>query len=102
MRGGKVTHGHAKRGKWTGTYNSWRSMRDRVKSCSLYYHKLYKAREIGIDPAWNNFSVFLRDMGERPEGHTIERVDNDKGYSKENCVWATQAAQNKNRRKTNG
>lgn len=47
---------------------------------------------------WTKFENFLADMGTRPVGMTLERKNNDKGYSKRNCVWATQAQQNNNRR----
>ena len=61
--------------------------------------KHYGGRGIGIDdPRWLEFSPFLADMGERPEGMTIDRIDGDKGYSKANCRWATQKDQIANRR----
>ena len=47
---------------------------------------------------WKDFWVFVEDMGDRPEGHSIDRKDNDKGYSKENCRWATAKEQIDNQR----
>lgn len=66
-------------------------MRRRVK-----VNKWYAG--IAVDPRWDSFSSFLADMGDRPEGHTLERVDNTKGYSKDNCRWATMAEQGANKR----
>ena len=47
---------------------------------------------------WSRFDVFLADMGERPDGATLNRIDNAKGYEPSNCNWATATEQNRNRR----
>jgi hypothetical protein len=56
----------------------------------------YKGRGIAIAKSWHDFQVFLEDMGPRPAGTSIERINNDLGYSKENCKWATRDEQGRN------
>lgn len=80
------------------THTSWKNMRDRCtyKSCGNY--ERYGARGISYDPRWNSYESFVEDMGERPEGMTLDRIDSNKNYCKENCRWATPAQQQANRR----
>lgn len=80
----------------TPTWNTWQRMRRRIRQGKAH-HETYEG--MYIDPRWNNsFESFLEDMGERPIGKTIERIDNSKGYFKENCKWATVAEQNRNKK----
>lgn len=56
-------------------------------------------RGISVSPRWDDFAKFLEDMGERPNGLSIERINNNKGYYKENCMWATKTQQSRNQRR---
>ena len=64
-------------------------MLGRVKRRATYRH-------VTVDDAWQTFSGFLADMGERPNGTTLDRLDNSKGYNKDNCVWSTPLTQGRN------
>lgn len=82
--GGNFKHGH----RHTPTWRAWRAMRQRCFDPGGPDWKNYGGRGIGIDdPRWDDFLAFLADMGEKPPGHDLHRKDNDKGYSKANCVW---------------
>lgn len=83
----------------TKTYGSYKSMKER---CLNKNHKNYNYySNIGICEDWlESFEAFHRDMGDRPSDTTLDRIDNSKGYSKENCRWATASQQNINKRVT--
>lgn len=82
------------------TYMTWNDMRQRCTNPKKCFYERYGGRGITICDEWRDFAAFLRDMGYRPDGLTLERIDNDKGYSKDNCVWATQAQQRRNQSTT--
>lgn len=91
------THGHATRG-WSATYTTWVGMRARCQIVTCGKFKHYGGAGITVCERWARFENFLEDMGERPAGKTIDRLDPTKGYYKENCAWKTQTEQNFNQR----
>lgn len=92
-------HGHTKKHSKSRTYNSWASMISRCYNVNETNFKYWGGRGITVAPEWFDFRNFLRDMGERPEGFTLDRIDVDKNYSKENCRWADWKTQANNKRK---
>ena len=86
-------HSQAERGNASGAYRSWQAMNQRVANHPDYANRPICDRWKGEQ----GFENFYADMGDRPKGLTIERVDNNKGYSPDNCVWATYAEQNMNK-----
>jgi len=79
-------------------YPSWYDMKQRCNNPMHTAYKYYGERGISVCQRWDKFENFLEDMGERPEGLTIERINNDLGYFKDNCCWATRAEQIHNSR----
>jgi hypothetical protein len=82
----------------TPTYKSWHAMLQRCEGKGD--HKSYLKRNITVCEEWFDFNVFLADMGIRPKNKTLDRIDNTKGYSKDNCRWATNYQQMNNRTNT--
>ena len=93
----KTTHGM----RGTPEYSSWRSIKGRCYSPSHISYKNYGVRGISVCEKWvNSFESFIEDMGLKPDNsYSLERLNNEKDYSPQNCVWATPTDQVLNRRK---
>lgn len=92
----RTTHGLTKH----PMFKRWSRMHQRCNDKNDPAYARYGGRGITVCERWKNFPDFLEDMGECPLGHTLERLNNDLGYTPENCVWATRAAQARNRNRT--
>ncbi len=93
-----IKHGATSGYEYSPEYSSWMSMRERCSNPNHKYFHNYGGRGIGFDESWEDFAVFLKDMGPRPKGTSLDRKDNSKGYNADNCKWSTRQEQNENAR----
>lgn len=94
---GKTTHGMYK----TKIYNVWNGMRQRCTNPKHIAYKYYGDKGVRYAKKWHKFEGFLEDMGESyQEGLTLDRINGDEGYYKENCRWVTMKEQSINRKNT--
>lgn len=82
----------------TPEYRSWMSARNRCNNPKARQFEDYGGRGIKMCSEWDDFTVFLMNMGPRPPGTSLDRKENDKGYNKDNCRWGTALDQARNRR----
>lgn len=90
----RVKHGMSK----TSTYGSWCNMRRRCYEVTHNRHESYMEKGITVHPRWlESFENFYEDMGDCPKGWSLERLDLDKNYSPDNCIWASDITQANNK-----
>jgi hypothetical protein len=93
---GSYKHGGSK--NKTSEYSSWQAMKCRCNNHGHESYARYGGRGITYDPTWNDFKIFLEDMGAKPDPKMeLERIDNNGNYCKSNCCWATHKEQTRNR-----
>lgn len=92
------THGHSRgrEGLPTSIFASWRSMKQRCLNPTHHQFHNYGGRGVQLCERWQSFENFLADMGERPEGTTLDRIDIDGNYEPANCRWADVETQRNN------
>jgi len=74
-------------------YNTWRMMLKRCDNPNYTHYQYYGGKGVGVCVRWYNFSNFVKDVGERPLGHTLDRIDGDGDYKPSNCRWADKQLQ---------
>lgn len=98
----RATHGHCRNGRSTRTYDTWTGILARCTNPNTKGYRNYGGRGIAVCDRWLDFAAFLADMGERPEGKTLDRINPNGGYEPGNCRWATPKEQSANTRRARG
>ena len=93
----RIKHGHSPKHRKSKTYTVWRSMMQRCYRTKEKAYAHYGAKGIVVCKRWHDFRNFLADMGETPDGLTIDRIDSAGNYEPNNCRWATRIVQTRNR-----
>lgn len=98
----KMAERRLKHGHWgSSEYWTWALAKNRCTNSKNKQYRNYGGRGIQMSTDWlNSFAAFLHDMGNRPDGYQLDRIDNDGNYCKENCRWATPTQQMRNTRVT--
>lgn len=99
-KGRPITHGHTVNVAYSPTYHSWQEMLTRCRYPKRDRENKHCNRGITVCEHWKIFENFLNDMGERPAGTSIDRIDNNGNYETGNCRWATATQQARNNRHT--
>jgi hypothetical protein len=97
---GRTKHGHSKKGNISVEYKTWDSMLRRCFNSSDVSYKNYGGRGITVCERWKRFINFYEDMGDKPKGMSLDRVNNNGNYEPSNCRWSTRSQQNRNMRTT--
>jgi hypothetical protein len=90
------THGWSKNPTHAKTYRTWQAMLNRCRNKNQKQWANYGGRGITVCKSWGTYEQFFKDMGLAPAARSLDRIDNDRGYSKSNCRWATTTEQRRN------